>query len=73
MATRYFNSAVDGHMRISVVTADDDGDIYGCMSLDARDREIEPHNLPDDFASWKRYEASGDGTVTVYVMSRDGD
>ena len=74
---RYFDATVEGHKRITVYEGSSHDDIGECLGLEQRDREIDAADLPSDFADWKRYTANafagGLRTVTVEVMSRDGD
>lgn len=69
--TRYFDATVDGHRRIAVVEADTD-DAIGATP-EHNNAEIARQDLPDDFASWKRYTAHAYHDSFVEVLSPDGD
>ena len=69
---RYFKANVENARRIAVVEAETDDDIFDANEA-RRDREIAHANLPEDFASWKRYTAHGYDNSSVEVLSRHGD
>ena len=71
MTTKYFKAHVDDAVRIAVVTAKTEDDIYGHVYL----RSDEISKLPEDFASWKRYTTTTtrDGDCAAEIMSRDGE
>jgi hypothetical protein len=69
---RYFNANIEDAVRIAVVEANTDDEIYEANEAD-RDLEIAEADLPPDFAKWKRYTAHAYRNSTVEVMSRNGD
>lgn len=70
---RYFNANVEDAIRIAVIEAATEDDIYSAPEASG-DREIPASDLPADFQSWQRYTAHAyDDGVVVEVLSRDGD
>ncbi len=70
---RYFSANVEDAVRIAVVEAETEDDIYEANEA-TRSEEIAERDLPADFADWKRYTAHAYAPSTsVLIMSRDGD
>lgn len=71
--TRYFDATIEGHQRISRYEADTAEAIDEVLSLERR--EIQPDDLPADFAEWQRYDIGAymSPDVVVETLSRHGD
>lgn len=70
---KYFKCNVEDAVRIAVVEATDEDDVFSAPEAKRGD-EISASDLPADFNKWQRYTAHSDGHgCTVNVMSRDGD
>lgn len=69
--TRYFDATVDGHLRIAVVEAETNDAIDAAPEHNGA--EISKSDLPDGFASWKRYTAHAYEDSFVEVLSPGGD
>jgi Transposase len=66
--TLYFNASVDGHQRIAAVDAETVYDAFEANEANSGD-EIDPDNLPADFASWRIYTAHAYQCCAVTIYS----
>ena len=68
MLTLYFNASVDGHQRIAAVDAETVYDAFEANEANSGD-EIDPDDLPGDFASWRIYTAHAYQCCAVTIYS----